>query len=223
MGKDAKSAIHILQDESPAFLALLDSDPESAKEQLADYLVRLHKTRETVLPGEFISEVYKRLTGRDFEKLRNYTPAHGRPFWYFVWCFTKNLVREKLRAEMRLQSLDQPYSQADTENGGHREVRDPDPTPAEDLERQEQVEALHVCLLMLTEDEQLLVDFYMDERKPRDIVVLLGLPDDEKNRKKVSDALGYARDKLEKALKEKHPELYAHWRSYTRSRGSRNG
>jgi DNA-directed RNA polymerase specialized sigma24 family protein len=103
-----EKAPHPLDDPCPAFLSLLDSDPEQALRQFAEFAYRLLSARPPMVLGalprsrreDAIQEVLLAIASRP-DLLRRYTPRPGVPFAAWLQVVAHNRVVDWLRNEGR--------------------------------------------------------------------------------------------------------------------------
>jgi|SRR5712671_392744 len=175
----------------PAFLDLLDLDPRRALEELHTFAWKLSEARPpAVLRSLDLADRQDRIADLvlscfqdDFRRLRKYQNV-GKPF--AAWLSTV-LMRQVVSWLRSRRPVDELTDAVGAFEGDH---------PLGLTGRV--VDCLNRCLGRMTEKCQLYLTCAADGMKPREIVLLLGLPDGEN--KRVSDDLRHCMRRLREML-----------------------
>lgn len=198
----------------------LDSDPERVRVELAEflYLCVAYWNLQGLDPDEKFDvatalwEFYER---NRFAKLREYRDQ-GSPM--SVWCHwkaameAKDTVRKRLRYQTHFVSTSfQPEPEEEDAPTIPPPV-DPRPDAHKRLEHSE-LETLYLeCVSELSEHERAWFELDAEDRRPREIVALLGM--DSTDNAKVSNGIGHARTLLIQCLDRKLKALGSSLKDY---------
>jgi RNA polymerase sigma factor (sigma-70 family) len=175
----------------PEFLDFLDSDPRHALEGLHTFAWKLSEARPPAImrrldPADrqdLISDLVLSCCSDDFRKLRRYQNV-GKPFAAWLTTVFVRQVLDWLRRQRRTEELPDEFGAVEG---------DPPPGPTDRV-----VDCLHRCLGRMTEKCRLYLACAADGMKPREIALLLNLPEGEN--KRVSDDLRHCMRKLREML-----------------------
>lgn len=189
-GKDARSA-HDLDSHWPAFLDLLDTDPHRALEGIHTFAWKLFEVHPPFILRKLdptdrqdrIADLVLSCSQDRFRKLRSYRNV-GKPF--AAWLSTV-LVRQAinwLRSRKPAEELTESLQSVEDDQSPGLSGR--------------VVDSLNRCMGQMTEKCRLYLVCTADGMKPRDIALLLGVP--EVDNKRISDDLRHCRRRLRELL-----------------------
>lgn len=190
----------------PYFLDLLDTNPEEAFRQFYLLAVALFSHRPPVplrsLSPEdrqdLLHDLILHCVKNDFRVLRQYVPK-GKSFAGWLYMVFTNKCRDRLRTpEMRAKRIS---IHADEDGRSiESKLADPGEPPDAYVENAQVVSAVRRALRDIGTKCRLLLEMAADGLRPKEMVRLLGLADDQN--KKVADDLRYCRRRLKERLRE---------------------
>ena len=187
----------------PAFLGLLDSDPDRAFSEFYRFTsVLLTKKPPPAMrtlcseeedSRDLIHDFIYRCVRDGFRVLRKYRDE-GKTFACWLYTIAGNFFWDKLREKRR-----KPKTISIERDPKAQGLKDSGPGPAKELEQKELEEIGRKTIARMDEYCRLLLVLRHERGlKPKEIVKLLGLPSDQN--KNVSDDLRYCWQKLKKLL-----------------------
>lgn len=184
---------HVLEECAPAFLDMLDSDPDLAWAAFHDFawrLLRVHpppvfRDLPEAVREDLIADLVLRCRDDGFRILRRYR-NRGLPFA----CWLARLARNRAIDLCRREGRRAPEIPGWTH-----------PEPVERIDHRDLLEAVDACLAEMSPERILLLEYAAGGLKPRHIVALLGLP--PASGKKVSDKIRECRRELRRRLEQR--------------------
>jgi len=205
----------ILEQAAPAFLQLLDSDPEQG---FAEFY-RLARALLTVSPPRVmwqvpadkredqIHDIILHCCRDDFRVLRRYQDR-GKAFAAWFMLVARNKILDHLRSKDSDSGV--PLAEEDSENPGVV-LRDGTPLADAQTEQRQIIELVREALQMMSDKCRILIEGAAEGYRPRELTKLLGWPADQN--KKASDDLRECRKRLRRLLGEQglDPEQLRGW------------
>jgi RNA polymerase sigma factor (sigma-70 family) len=192
-----RGSTHPLDDPSPPFLNLLDSDPKRAKEQFGDFayrLLRVCRPRYFALLSvdqqeDAIQEILLHCIEDDCRVLRCYRPQ-GRPFAAWFMTVASNKARDLWRA----RRLDREHPIDEVPEAA---LRDPGPPPRDPL----LLKRLMDCMSGMGEKCRVLLTLFLEDFKPAEMAEAAGqlLKLEHFSNRQASDDLRYCKGRLAEA------------------------
>jgi RNA polymerase sigma factor (sigma-70 family) len=189
---------HPLDDPSPAFLDLLDSDPEKAKAAFCDFAYRLLRVCRpryfALLPvdqhEDAIQEILLHCIQNDCHVLRCYRPE-GRAFAAWFMTVASNKARDIWRA--RKADRERPIDEVPEIS-----LRNPDPPPGDPLLEKRLLD----CLNGMGEKCRVLLTLFLEEFKPAEMAEVAAqlLKLEHFTNRQASDDLRYCKSRLAEAM-----------------------
>jgi RNA polymerase sigma factor (sigma-70 family) len=196
-----------LSEESwPAFLDMLDSDPEAAFAEFYRLAVasmsfsppRPMRSLSREDSQDLIHEVVFHCVKDDFRVLRRYVDR-GKSFRAWLYTIAHHKCLDYLRGRgIKVQVV--PIHEDPDGKGLENVLADPGGGPDKRLEGADLVATVKKAVTRLGQHCRMLLEMAADEFTPKEMVAVLRLPPDQN--KKISDDLRYCRDKLRKLLAE---------------------
>lgn len=168
-----------LDTEWPSFFDDFDSRPDAAGEGFATFLHALVRVRPPYRlrwspkddRDDMVNDFYIACTDRNFSKLRRYRRG-GRPFAAWLLVVFDHFLKDRHQKDAA-RPQEQQFDDGLESMAGELSEQD-DREYRLDLEKV--AEEVRRCLDQLRSEDQVLLDLWLDEKKPRDVCGILGLP-----------------------------------------------